>query len=127
MDNRVAIRADRAQIHNRIDLVFPLQALSNYDYCKQPAGLARLERELEDLTKRKWCVRVEMEAGVRVQPSGDGPPPGVLSRQAREDRLRQIPLTNRILEKLGARVLQIDDGFGNEPDIAANETPAEEL
>ncbi|QVL34483.1 DNA polymerase III subunit gamma/tau [Telmatocola sphagniphila] len=112
---------------HRIDLIFPLTSLSNYDYCNSPNSLERVERELQTHTGEKWSIRVELEAGARVEmPTGNGPG-GTPSRQAREERLKTIPLTNRIIEKLNARVLQMDQGFGEELTPAPPEVPVEEI
>jgi len=90
--------------------------------------LKRIESALKEITGQEWSVRVEWDASEAK--SGEDPKPEAAVAKAvtyreREQEVAKIPLVSRAIEKMGARLLKLDDGFGSGKPEAAESDSAE--
>jgi len=75
-----------------------------------------VQTALHDATGHEWVFKVEFD-GNTAAASGDSHsetvvPAKVTTRQRNEEVL-QIPLIQAAVDKLGARLLKVDEGFGS--------------
>jgi DNA polymerase-3 subunit gamma/tau len=78
--------------------------------------LAQLEKALKDGTGQAWAVRVEgQQAPSPAAPATAEKKPAGPRKNCREEAEKQ-PLVRRALDRLGATVQRVDEGFGEEPD-----------
>jgi DNA polymerase-3 subunit gamma/tau len=100
---------------------------AQYDYCAEPGSVQRIQEALKAVTGQEWLVRVDQESSPVASAPKNGTEPKaqkpITSREREQDVLR-APLLNRAVEKLGARLLKRDDGFGAEPDVTNEADPA---
>jgi DNA polymerase III subunit gamma/tau len=109
---------------------FPGRYTGAYEYCKQPSSVARVEETLRQ-HGREWGVRVEVEAmpaAEVIAEQGLEQPAAPLTNRLREREALQNPLLARAAEVLGARLMRMEEGFGQQaaaPDNNADtvETP----
>ena len=99
---------------NNLVLQFPLEYNASREYIEQPASAARIETLLQELTGLKCHLRVE---GTR-EPAGEKSDKGGVVEEVQSPyRRRQAealkePLVRKAIERMGAQILEIDDGFG---------------
>jgi DNA polymerase III subunit gamma/tau len=86
-----------------------------YEYCKEPGRAQMVEGLLRQVTGQDWALRFEVDATSAA--AAPAPPP--VSNRERERRALEAPLLSRVVERLGGRLLKMDEGFGENP-------PAEE-
>lgn len=116
--------ADRIAISgpNCLAIHFPPGYNHQREYCQEPTRLARVEELLKKLTGQAWHLRVEPGSAA----STVAPPPvpeteNALTRYRRQRaEAVQEPLVKRAIEKLGAQIVRVDEGFG-----FSDRTPAE--
>jgi DNA polymerase-3 subunit gamma/tau len=98
---------------NNLVLQFPLEYNASREYIEQPASVARIETLLQELTGIKCHLRVE---GTR-EPAGEksqkeeGAEVQSPYRRRQAEALKE-PLVRKAIERMGAQILEIDDGFG---------------
>jgi hypothetical protein len=103
---------------------FPSHYTKEKQACEDPAKIVRLEEALSRLTGQAVSLRCEL-----IEVEGSAPPAAtkVVPRmqQIRRDAIQE-PLVKRALEKLGATLIRVDEGFGattrngNEPEAAGD-------
>ena len=87
------------------------------EYCQDSSRLSRVEETLKKLTGQAWHFRVEQTDGDRtVAPSPTTETENSLTRYRRQrTEAAQVPLVKWAMEKLGAQIVQVDEGFGSGP------------
>jgi DNA polymerase-3 subunit gamma/tau len=90
---------------------------SQREHCQQPTCIARVEEALKKITGEVWGLRVESgrdESSATTPPTAD-----TENSPSRYRRLRteatQEPLVKRAIDRLGAQIVHVDDGFGTAP------------
>jgi DNA polymerase-3 subunit gamma/tau len=117
---------------NTLVLRFPSVYNRASEYCQDPARLARMEEALRKTTGRSWTLRVETSPTVApAAPSAGEAEPAVPVRPRRDHRgeAEKLPLVKRAMEVLGAKILQVEEGFGasaEESSRRADRVPDEE-
>jgi DNA polymerase-3 subunit gamma/tau len=104
---------------------FPPRYTGAYEYCKQPSSVGRVEETLRQ-HGQEWAVRVEVEAMPAAEVIGEQAleqQPAPLTNRLREREALQNPLLARATEVLGARLMRMEEGFGQQP--AAPESNAD--
>jgi DNA polymerase-3 subunit gamma/tau len=90
---------------NRLVLHFPPAYNRQCEFCSDPARLNRVLDAIERVTGQSWELRIELAPGsnghARPPAPVGGPPPAL-----------QHPLVQSALDALGAKIMQVDDGFG---------------
>ncbi|MBO0701230.1 MAG: hypothetical protein J2P46_22725, partial [Zavarzinella sp.] len=99
-------------------LRFPARYNHAYEYCREPGRAQLVEGLLKKQTGQDWALRFELDAAP-AQPDL-GPPP--ISNRERERRALETPLLSRIVSHLGGRLLKMDEGFGEGPAEAVDES-----
>jgi hypothetical protein len=87
------------------------------EYCQESSRLARAEEILKKLTGQVWHVRVDPGSrSSTVAPTPVTETENSLTRYRRQRaEALQVPLVQWAMEKLGAQIVQVDDGFGTAP------------
>jgi hypothetical protein len=107
---------------NRLVLRFPQVYNRQCEFCSDPSRLNRVLDALERLTGQTWDLRLEVSAGTNGTPA----PPPVAAAPA--PPATQHPLVQSAIDLLGARLLKVDDGFGQAvPEAEDAEEPAAEV
>jgi len=104
---------------------FPGRYTGAYEYCKQSSSVVRIEETLRE-HGHEWAVRVEVEAMPAADVTGEQSaeqPAAPLTNRLREREALQNPLLARATEVLGARLMRMEEGFGQQ--AAAPETNAD--
>jgi DNA polymerase III subunit gamma/tau len=101
-------------------LRFPARYNHAYEYCREPGRAQLVEGLLKKQTGQDWVLRFEVDA--TAAPAEPAAPP--LSNRERGRRALEAPLLSRIVERLGGRLLKMDEGFGEPPPAAAAEPPS---
>jgi DNA polymerase-3 subunit gamma/tau len=104
---------------NGLVLRFSLAYTSQHDFCSDSASTQKVAETLQAISGQKWNFRIETES--TAQSGGKAPLTEDLANKKvthreREQELLRIPLLNQAVEKLGARLLKADDGFGSAPE-----------
>jgi DNA polymerase-3 subunit gamma/tau len=104
-------RAGAPVITGPAALVFRFPAAYNKEYegCRTPEMLSRIEQGLTRATGQGWKVSLELIPG--EQAGGAELAPEWPRRTARE-AAEQVPVVKRAMEKLGATLVRTDEGFG---------------
>jgi DNA polymerase III subunit gamma/tau len=108
-----------------LEIRFPGRYTGAYEYCKQPSSVARVEETLRQ-HGQEWAVRVEVEAMPAAEVTAEQTleqPAVPLTNRLREREALQNPLLARATEVLGARLMRMEEGFGQQP--AAPESNAD--
>jgi DNA polymerase-3 subunit gamma/tau len=107
---------------NRLVLHFPQAYNRQYQFCSDPGRLSRVIDALERATEQNWDLRLEVGGtNGEVRPSSP-PVEAVMSAP-----VVQHPLLQSAIDVLGARLLKVDEGFGQavaepaEPEADAEE------
>jgi DNA polymerase-3 subunit gamma/tau len=93
---------------NRLVLHFPPTYNHECEFCSDPGRLNRVLDVLERLTGETWDLRLELEAGRNGDGRNGTAEPAALPRPPAQ----QQPLVQAVIDLLEARVLRVDDGFG---------------
>jgi DNA polymerase III subunit gamma/tau len=91
---------------NRLVLQFPPEYNRQSEFCSDPARLNRVLDAIERLTGQSWDLRVELAPGRNGHAR-----PGAATL-APLLPAEQHPLVKSAIELLGAKLLKVDDGFG---------------
>jgi DNA polymerase-3 subunit gamma/tau len=86
----------------------------HHDYCSQPNSVQRIQDALKAVTGQDWTVRIEKEAGADAPPETQVQSQQRVTNRNRDEDLRKLPLIDRAIDKLGARLLKTDEGFGTD-------------
>ncbi len=87
---------------------FPGGYNKEYESCQQPERLTRIEQGLRKATGQPWVVKMELMSGA-AQPTAAEP---TKIRKPLREEAEQVPVVKRALDKLGASVVRVDEGFG---------------
>jgi DNA polymerase-3 subunit gamma/tau len=98
---------------NALVLQFPAEYSQQRDYCTDPPRLQRVLDALKRVTGQEWTLRLE------TRPARNGPtaPSPAAPRPLEPTR---HPLVQRVADVLDAKLVQLDDGFGQVLDPAGN-------
>jgi DNA polymerase-3 subunit gamma/tau len=102
---------------NTLVIRFPSGYNHQRDYCQEATRLSRTEEVLRKITGQSWNLRVETsskDAIVPPAPSAEADQTLPRSQRQRAEALRE-PLVRRAVERHGAQIVQVDDGFGAAP------------
>jgi hypothetical protein len=115
---------------NALVLRFASRYTPQYDYCSQPRTIDEIQKTIQSITNQDWTFRAEIEAsdGESRQDSGTEVQSNkIVTYRERSEGALQVPLVNWAVEKLGARLLKMDDGFGlTEAPPSEPETPEQQ-
>ncbi len=92
---------------NRLVLHFAPAYNRQCEFCSDPARLNRVLDALERLTGQTWDLRLELAPSR----NGQAQPAPPVAEVARPADLKH-PLVQSVIDLLGAKLLQVDDGFG---------------
>jgi DNA polymerase-3 subunit gamma/tau len=87
------------------------------EHCQQPTCIARVEEALKKVTGQVWGLRVESGRDVTSAtppPTNDTENSPSRYRRQRTEAMQE-PLVKRAMERLGAQIVHVDDGFGIAP------------
>jgi DNA polymerase III subunit gamma/tau len=113
---------------NTLVLRFGLEYNHQHDYCSEPESIKRIEKSLREITGKNWNVRVDWVTTVEPATPKSIPeqlPAKAVTYRQREQDLARIPLVNRAIEKMGARLLKFDEGFGSSESNSSDGDAAE--
>jgi DNA polymerase-3 subunit gamma/tau len=100
---------------NSLVIRFESRYTSESDFASEPGSIDEIQKSLKTVTGENWMVRVEQELAL-VQSEPDAKtqeqPNKPVTYKERSQEALQIPLMSRAVDKLGARLLKMDDGFG---------------
>jgi len=105
---------------NTLVIRFPARYNLHRDHCQEPTCVARTEEALKKLTGKAWSLRVESgsrDAVVAPAQAADAENSQSRYRRQRTEALQE-PLVKRAIERLGAQIVQADEGFGSAPSEA---------
>jgi DNA polymerase III subunit gamma/tau len=97
---------------NTLVLRFTSRYTAPYDYCAIPRNIEEIQAVVKSITGKDWNFRVEMEAQSDGKQDTQPQPAKPVTYRERNQEVLQVPLVNWAVEKLGARLLRVDDGFG---------------
>jgi DNA polymerase-3 subunit gamma/tau len=99
---------------NTLVLGFPSRYNLQREHCQEPANVQRVEAALSKVTGRPWTIRVESSGGndaaATAPDNGDSANPSTARRQRLE--AAQKPLVKKVMERMGAQILDMEEGFG---------------
>jgi DNA polymerase-3 subunit gamma/tau len=98
-------------------LRFALRYTHHHDYCAEPNSILRIQDALKTVTGQEWTVRIEKESGSELPAAAQTQAIQGVTNRSRDEDARKLPLIGRAIDKLGARLLKLDDGFGSEGSI----------
>ena len=104
--NRAALPAIIAP--NNVVVRFPLGYNRQYATYSEPGRLQKIQEALNRVTGEKWTVRLELAQDLPPTTSEPSPTPEPKAKEAAAVN----PLIEAIKKSLEARVMRIDDGFG---------------
>jgi DNA polymerase III subunit gamma/tau len=111
-------------------LRFSLRYTSQYDYCSSAESIKRIQSGLKEITGQEWNLRLEMEpanGGTATGTTTENVPDKAVTYREREQEVAKIPLVSRAMEKMGARLLKMDERFGtSETTSPGNDSGAEQ-
>ena len=121
-------RADMPAIFGpkTIVLRFPSSCHLDYDECREPDRVERIETALRHVTAQEWSVRVELSPAPPTggaPPGRNGPSPPTAREQMRQ--ALELPLLKRLVEVFGAEVRKVDPGFGTASGPADDPAPGD--
>ena len=105
---------------------FPAAYTHHRDHCSEPNSLQRINAALKTVTGQEWNVRIELAQNTEAGPGSELTQVSfrqVVAGRNRENEAKKVPLIERAISKLGARLLKLDDDFGSEsPQAPESET-----
>jgi hypothetical protein len=93
---------------NRLVLHFPAEYNRQCEFCSNPDRLNRVLDALERVTGQTWDLRLETAPGQNGHARSGGPTPAAANPPA----VLQHPLVQSAIDLLGAKLMRVDDGFG---------------
>ncbi|MCE9534183.1 MAG: DNA polymerase III subunit gamma/tau [Planctomycetes bacterium] len=96
-------------------LRFDSRYTSQHDYCSDPKRIEIVQAALKEITGEDWSFRTELAAGLAESIPSAVPESQVskaVTNRQRDQETMKIPLLNRAIEQMGARLLKVDEGFG---------------
>jgi len=114
---------------NSLVISFINRYTSAYDYCSQSRNVEGLQKSLQAVTGQSWTVRFDIDrtvenTGTNPVPEADATKP--VTHRSRSEQVKKIPLIDAAMDKLGARLLKVDDGFGQTDSPVGTETATSE-
>jgi DNA polymerase-3 subunit gamma/tau len=107
---------------NTLVLRFPTGYNSEREHCQQAANLGRIEVLLRKVTGEPLTLRIESagkEGGqAPVRPVDEKADQPSRYRRQRADAVKE-PVVKRAIDRLGAQLIDVDEGFGGSADPAA--------
>jgi hypothetical protein len=100
---------------NRLVLQFSPAYNQQREQCNDPVRISRVLDVLKRVTGETWDLRLETAASRNGH--GEQEAPAISAAPAQPTAL-QHPLVQSTVEMLGAKLLQVDDGFGHVEPIA---------
>jgi DNA polymerase-3 subunit gamma/tau len=100
---------------NALVIRFADRYTSQCEYCSDPGTLEEIQRTLKSITGREWVIRIDKETGSQESenvPETQQQSSKPVTYKERSQEVMQIPLVNRAVDKLGARLVKMEDGFG---------------
>jgi len=101
---------------NALVLRFPLDYNAARQYIEQSGNVARVETLLQSLTGVKCSLRLETAGGQlsspKAQATEDAAPAQSPYRRKQAEALKE-PLVRKAIERMGAQILEVDEGFGS--------------
>jgi DNA polymerase-3 subunit gamma/tau len=102
---------------NTLVLHFQSRYNLSREHCQNPTNVTRIEDTLKKVTGQVWHLRIESvsEANISQPPDTNGrdkEAPISQSRRQRQETM-QLPLVKRVMEVMGAQILDVDEGFGS--------------
>jgi hypothetical protein len=100
---------------NSLVICFGDRYTSQCEYCSEPGRLDEIQKTIKSITGRDWTIRVDTETGpkgLEHESETQQQPSKIVTHRERSQEAMQIPLINRAVDKLGARLLKMDEGFG---------------
>ncbi len=118
---------------NNLLIKCPYLYNAGYDYCKSGSNIQLLENLLNEKTgASNWRIKFELEPPPRGEKITELPTVAQ-GRKEREQQISKIPLVQKVVEVLSARLIQMDGEFGKsmlnpdgeelEPKYTENENP----
>lgn len=101
----------------------------HYEFCSTPTSTERIQSALKTVTGQDWSVRfekTEAEKETQGTPSTQNPKPQGIASRNRDEATKKIPLIEQAIDKLGARLLKVDDLFGTESSATVEVEPTEQ-
>ena len=87
-----------------------------HDYCSEPDSIKRIQLAFKEITGLEWNIRIEHDATEERLPqkaTTEVQPVKAVTYRERELEVAKIPLIGRAIDKMGARLLKMDVGFGS--------------
>jgi len=100
---------------NSLVIRFEDRYTSQCEYCAEPGRLEEIQKTIKSITGREWMIRIEKESrpeGSEHELETQQHSRKTVTSRERNQEAMQIPLVNRAVDKLGARLLKMDEGFG---------------
>ncbi len=104
---------------NSLVFRFPTAYNQAREFVQEPERIARIEEAFLQVLGQPFQVRVEEDPSLRVEVDNVGS--SVRSRRSSKETAEQIPIVRRVIEKLGATILRVDEGFGEDIPKAGGE------
>jgi DNA polymerase-3 subunit gamma/tau len=98
---------------NTLVLRFPAAYTQSREFCQEPERLGRIEEALRKITGQSWKLRLESIPGNGAALEDPLVRPSVVRPRRNEaEDAEKVPLIRRAVEVMGARIVRVDDGFG---------------
>jgi hypothetical protein len=117
---------------NTLVLLFPAEYNTSSQTCQVPDRLARVESALHQLTGEPWVVKIEADpqsppvqaGGKMLATTGEARAAlRAVRRGSAREEAEKVPLVKYALEKLGASIQRVEEGFGNDAASPAAKEP----
>jgi hypothetical protein len=94
---------------------FPTVYTQAREFIQRSDRLARVQDALRKLTGKTWTVSIELDASAPVAVAGtpNGQANGSRPRTGAKEEAEKVPLIHRAVERLGATIYRVDEGFGD--------------
>jgi DNA polymerase-3 subunit gamma/tau len=100
---------------NTLVLRFPPAYTQSWEFCQEAERLGRLEEALRKVTGQAWKLRLESTPGNGAALADSTVPPSVVRPRRNEaEDAEKVPLIRRAIDIMGARVVRVDEGFGED-------------
>jgi DNA polymerase-3 subunit gamma/tau len=93
---------------------------------QDPARVAQVEKALREVTGEPWNFRVETNATTLPEEGRRSEPPpggGGQPRRNYREEAEKLPLIRRAMDRLGATIQRVEEGFGDVPPEQAGSDP----
>ncbi len=100
---------------NTLVLRFPAAYNQSREFCQEPERLGRVEDTLRKLTGQTWKLRLESVPGNGAETvASPALPSAVRPKRLDKEGAERVPVVRRAVEILGAQVVRVDEGFGED-------------